>query len=240
MKALLIFIALIFLFSCSVFVEDEIILVLPTDTPLETITGESPYYILHYFDGYKVSSLYVPIGANELSVKVRKACLAVFSLQPAGYYSPFGAYYEPGSYKTVFFNQEDGEFCSFLLDTASYNARLVANLSLSSLKRMHGDFYRIDKEVFLNLLDAGTLNGSSAIKAKEQDVVLENLLSGLWESDKWWIEDIYVEKSSEEVHLGLYEGTYLFLNMDRNMLLILLVMKDEKHTMKIEQIRSWY
>ncbi len=240
MKVPFILAVLISLFSCSFLVEDEILLILPYETRLESITGESPYYILQYFDGYKVSSLYIPMGTYDLHIKVRKASLAVFSLQPVGYYSSFGAYYEPGSHKTVHFNQEDGDFCSFLIDIASYNARPVANLSLSSLKRLHGDFYKIDKEIFLNLLEAGALNGASAIKAKEQAVVLENLPSGLWESDKWWIGDIHVENSGEEIHLDLYEGTYLFLNIDRNMLLILLVMKDEKHTMKIEKLRAWY
>ena len=160
MKVLLVLMFSISLFSCSSFLEDEVILVIPSEIPLETITGESPYYILRYFDGYEVSSLYVPIGTYDLPVKVRKASLAVFSLKPVGYYSSFGAYYEPGSSKTVHFNQEDGEFCSFLLDTACYNARLIANLSLSSLKRMHGDFYKIDKEIFLHFLETGTLDGS--------------------------------------------------------------------------------
>ena len=231
---------LVFLCSCSVLTEDEVVLVLPSETPLEGITGESSYAILHYYDGRRTGSLYVPLGRRDVRMRVRKASLSVFALQPAGYFSPFGAYHEPGGPATVAFSQEDGGVCRLLVDVAGYNGAVVSNLSLSALKAARGNLLSIDQEKFLTLLETGRLSGSSDIQAIRHEVLLENLPAGTWMSDKAWISDLGVASSGDPCRLFLEEGTYFFLNVEKNMLLILLVMKDGTHTVKMDRIPAWY
>lgn len=240
MRNVFLFLCLVFLCSCDVFFEDEVVLVLPEETPLEEITGESSYSILHYYDGLHAGSLYVPLGCRDVRLRVKKASLAVFALQPAGYFSPFGAYHEPGDPETVGFCQEDGELCRFLVDVAEMNGAVVSNLSLSALKNARENLLSIDKGKFLSFLESGQLTGTSDILAKRHDVLLESLPSGTWRSDKTWISDIQVASSGDSCSLLLEEGTYFFLNMEKNMLLIILVLEDGSHTVRIDRIPAWY
>ena len=225
--------------SCSFITEDDIMLNVPSNIPLEEMTGEEIYYTLTYFDGEQVRSEYVAQNTKKLNVKVKKGSLSLFLLYPASTYTPLSAFYEPGKSTSVKFSYSDSSLIEFLINTAEYNPKLISRVSVSGLlARYEAD--EIDKIKFLDALEKGVINYSTDIKAEKKIVNLENLTYGRWFSDRDDIDDIIVKDTAISIELNLYEGVYFYVHEDLKNMLTIVISENGESVSKVDEFEIWY
>ncbi len=225
--------------SCSLFLEDEITLYLPSSIPLEVLSGESIYYTLTYFDGENIKSFHVPLHERTVRVNVKKGALSLFLIYPADEYTPLASYYEIGMKKSISFAYTTSSLIEFLVTVAEERPYIVANLSLSALfEKYTGD--EIDKEEFLSLLEKGKLTLSSDVRAKQIEVSLNSLIKGRWISDRDDMDEIVVYESGESISISFYEGVYIYVHEDLEQMLTLVITSSGESLGKVSSFAAWY
>ena len=228
----------LFISSCTISPRIPVELVVPESHPFEDAFAKDMWYTLTYFDGRGIIDLHVPVGTRRMRVYVRSGALSVFALSPLGELGELGGFFEPGSSRIVRMLPEHGAFAAMLLRAASYRPEPVAMLSMEAVLAEVPDLQAVDEPSFMEDIFDGTLSYGITLNEKIH-INLDSLPEGEWIPERFDVLPISVPFSGHWIDLMLYPGVYRYAEVDRKLLLTIIVSEDGEASSIITAVPMW-
>lgn len=198
---------------------------IPELHPFERASGNSLWYVLKYFNGEKVIEETLESGTREFNIRVLSGGLRPVAIIPLNKLSPIGGFYEPGDRKISLYSDR-GNLASILVDAAEYRPDAVSRFSFKWLASDGKDSSTLDQSAFLESLLAGTLSHSTLKNSPLFNPTIEGIPSGYWISDSDRVRSFLNSDSSDGVTFNLFAGVYNFWNMEREMVMTIIMSED--------------
>lgn len=224
MRILLLLIILLFP-SCSVELWQDVTVTVPEIHPFESVSGNSLWYELRYFNGESIIEETLEPGTREFSIRVKSGGLRPIVLVPLGKLSPIGGFYEPGDRKVSLYSDR-GNLASILVDASGYRPDVVSRFSYRWLCLDGKDSSTLDQRLFLEHLFAGTLSYSNLKNSPLFSPLIEGIPSGYWISDSDRVSSFTIADTGDSYAFRLFAGVYNFWNQKREMLLTLIITEE--------------
>ena len=212
---------------------------LPPETQAEWLFNETAYFTMVVFDGERVTRTFVPRGRRKVGVNVHRGSLSIIIMEPPEGYAPLVAWHEPGNSRRLSFRHDGAALCNRLMKVAEVRPAIVGNLSLSAVCSKYGSLDGISPRLFISCLEKGSLDASSQVMMKKKDIVLENLIRGVWVSDRDDVSSVRVVKSGSSVGLRLWPGNYRWILRERGLMLKLFVGEDGSCVSSVGSAPEW-
>ena len=240
MKLLLCIISsILFLFpSCSLRHDIPVTLVLPEEHPFEENSERRLWYTLSFFDGKSIREMHVPAETDEVTLSVAAGGLSVFAAKPLGELGAAGGFFEPGDGRTVFLLPEYGPFAEMLIRAASYRPEPVSALSMDRVVSSVDDLAAVDETAFLSDVFKGTLQYGITLNERIT-FSLDTLPSGTWISERRDVPPFSVSFSGRPVSFSLYPGVYRYAEMEKHLLLTLIVSEEGEISHMVSALPVW-
>lgn len=238
MIALFIIITL-FLSSCSFDSDITISCTIPADHPYEEISGKALWHTLVYFDGNSVKTRMLDAGIRTFRIKVKSGGLRAIAVIPLGKLSPLGGFFEDGDDGNIRLYSEYGSFARMVINAAKERPKAVSQLSIRTLKKAGKDIGTIDQASFLEMLFDGTLKEDRISNSPYFRPKIEGLPRGYWVSDSAMAESFYISNEDEK-ELRIFSGSYNYWNVDKELLLTIVISEDGRFYTSINRIPELY
>lgn len=234
------FLLSLLLFSCSFEPKTMVTVTLSQDCPWEQVTGRMMWYLLKYFDGNKVHTIYLEEGDRSITVEVSQGSPAFFVLVPLGTLSPYGGYWNPGDYSTILCYPEYGSFLSMVLDAAEARPLCAKTLNLKALLHKYPDLPSLDRKIFLEGLYDGTLDNLETPYSRLYQVPLEGILKGRWISSLSLSESFSIDSISKDNAIRLFPGVWYYFNVERGLMLTVVITEEGEYSTRLSTPPKWY
>ena len=231
-------IVLLFLSSCSFFPSDVTIsCTIPADHPYEQISGRAMWHKLIYFDGKEVHTTTLSSNVRKFKLRVKSGGLRVVVVIPLGKLSPLGGFYEDGDDRNIRLYSEYGSFANMLISASEQRPEVVSRLSIRALKNIGKELGTIEQTSFLENLFDGKLSESNIVNAPYFHPKLTSIPDGYWVSDSVRAESFY---NDDSVELSLFAGVYNYWNVDKNLLLTIVISEDGRFYTSMNRLPDLY
>ena len=234
MKFFIPLILFFFLSSCSYQGEIEVTLTFPEEHFWEYYSEKEMWHTLSVYDGSTIKRYTISAEERSFRVKVNRGSVCIFTLYPLDYLSAKGGWYIPGEEKKILLKEEYGRFCDILLDVVEYNNKVLSALNPKTLfTSIDKDF---DSDTLFYFFTEGSVNVSDIKKAKEKKIVIDEVPSGLYYSEKGECVSV---KEDGIFTSNVIAGIHRYMNFDSKLTCVIALYSDGDSEYRIMASDNW-
>jgi hypothetical protein len=219
-KTLYLLLCLLFI-GCEIqpLLYQDVVVVIPKDHPWQEATHSELWHTLFYSDGKgALKKMHLPSSVRSIQVKIRRDCLTVFCAYPLSYMFPYGGFYQPGDKKVVHLTQSGGALAKLLLDSYTYNPRVVENIDAKYLTSLVKDASLVDGQQLMRDVLNGNFSPDTIKLYEPCPVTLEDIPQGYWIGERISQEPFW-SFWGRETCLTVKGGLQRYLNKDDSLCL---------------------